>query len=380
MDIAFDAKRAFHNTTGLGNYSRTLINSLAKFYPGNEYYLFNPKFGNKYQFNADNQHEILPEKPFHKWFNSAWRSYFIKEDLKKNKIRLFHGLSHEIPMGLSATGIHSVVTIHDLIPERFPGQYNPLDSYLYNKKARYACKNADKVICVSSQTQADVINFYGIPESRTEVCYQSCDPAFSVQLDEQEKKRILEKYGLPKQFFLSVGSVIERKNLLNVCKAFSKLKNKTDIPLVVIGNGSRYLKKVKAFILQNNMMKRFIFLSGIPDTGTSGIFQDLPGIYQSAKALIYPSLFEGFGLPVLEAQCSGLPVVTSNISSMPEAGGDAALYVDPTSVNDIAEAMLRVTAEPELVTTLVEKGKMHALEFTNKRCAEKVMNIYRELY
>jgi hypothetical protein len=127
MNLGFDAKRAFHNQTGLGHYSRTLIRSLAKFYPEHAYYLFNPNPAIHFKIWGDNIHEILPSSFGHKLFSSAWRSSGVKKDLKKYKIDLYHGLSHEIPFGIDETGIPSVVTIHDLVHERYPEQYDPID-------------------------------------------------------------------------------------------------------------------------------------------------------------------------------------------------------------------------------------------------------------
>ena len=205
MNIGFDAKRAYHNSTGLGHYSRNLLHSLSEYYPEHAYYLFNPKEANRFQLNGNNLHEILPQGFLNKLFSSGWRSSWVKGDLKKLKIDLYHGLSHEIPVGINKTGIRSVVTIHDLIHERFPGQYNKIDVKIYNKKFRYACANADKIIAISEQTKKDIIEFYKTPEEKITVCYQSCNPAFGKEVSADEKRKVKEQYGLPEQFFLYVG-------------------------------------------------------------------------------------------------------------------------------------------------------------------------------
>ena len=157
---------------------------------------------------------------------------------------------------------------------------------------------------------------------------QSCSPLFSVRATEEEKKRIAQKYELPAEFFLSVGSIVERKNLLNVCKAFFLLRNEMDIPLVVIGDGGKYKQQVKDFILQHDLEKKIIFLSEKKEAKSDPGFlstPDLAVIYQLAIAMIYPSFFEGFGAPVLEALWSRLPVITSNVSCLPEVGGPGSL-------------------------------------------------------
>ncbi|MBK7434623.1 MAG: glycosyltransferase family 4 protein [Chitinophagaceae bacterium] len=383
MKIGFDAKRAYHNATGLGYYSRTLIQSMSEFYPEHQYFLFNPKASDQFSFKSDHLVEIRPRKFLHKWITPLWRTFGITPELKRLGIDLYHGLSHEIPAGIRSAGIRSVVTIHDLMPERFPEQYHALDAYTYKKKTRYACEQADKIICVSRQTQEDVMEFYGVDESRTTVCYESCDPVFGIPVSEEEKNRVSDLYCLPDRFFLSVGSVIERKNLLNTCKAFLQLKDKVDLPLVVVGSGGEYQEKVKDFILRNGMEDRVIFLSSRRAGEKFPGFlcpNDLAVIYQSAVALIYPSLFEGFGLPVLEALNSRLPVITSCRSSMSEITGEAALLVEPGSVDEIADAIERIYTDTPLALSLAEKGLTHARLFTGRLCAENVMRVYQELW
>ncbi|MGZ8552258.1 MAG: glycosyltransferase family 4 protein [Chitinophagaceae bacterium] len=381
MNIGFDAKRAFHNSTGLGHYSRTLIRLLAEYYPEHHYYLFNPKKSSRYNLKASNLHEILPGFPG-TLFRSAWRSSWIKKDLLRAKIDVYHGLSHEIPIRIKQTGIKSVVTIHDLIPERYPEQYNPIDVKIYRRKFMYACRQTDKIIAISEQTRQDIIAFYKVPAEKIEICYQSCSPVFSIMAGEEQKKCIAEKYGLPPQFFLSVGSVVERKNLLNVCKAFFLLRKDMDIPLVVIGDGGKYKQQVKDFILQHDLEKKIIFLSEHKKPARDTEFlstPDLAVIYQSAIALLYPSFFEGFGIPVLEALWSRLPVITSNVSCLPEAGGPAAYYVDPNSATEIAEGMKKIYYDKELAAAMKEKGIGHAQKFAPATCAASVMAVYKSL-
>lgn len=383
MRIGFDAKRAYHNGTGLGHYSRTLIRSLADTFREHEYYLLNPKPSSLFNFDdVQNVHEILPEKSLHRIFPSAWRSKWVTEDLKKLNIHLYHGLSHEVPVGIRETDIPSVVTMHDLIHERYPGQYKKIDVNIYRKKFRYACKHADRVIAISQQTKKDLIEYYQVPENKIRVCYQSCNPAFSKQLSVSEKEMIKNKYNLPDKFFLYVGSVIERKNLLNICKAIFLLRNELQIPLVVIGDGSGYMQVVKDYVKQQGIGESIIFLSQDPLTKDQEGFKtaaDFPAIYQQAIAMIYPSFFEGFGIPVLEALYSRLPVVTSNLSCLPEAGGDAALYVNPHEAIEIAEAMRRIYHDELLAAEMKEKGWQHAKKFTPGKCAASVMDVYYEL-
>ncbi|RYD57715.1 MAG: glycosyltransferase family 1 protein [Sphingobacteriales bacterium] len=381
MRIAFDAKRAFQNTTGLGHYSRTLISSLAQYHPAHEYYLMAPKVTNLYQPSAANVHVISPEG-IGKTFRSMWRSNWVKQDLKAAKIDLYHGLSHEIPVGVQHTGIRSVATMHDLIFERYPQHFGSINVAIYRKKFKYACIHADHVIAISRQTKVDLVDIYKIPEEKIIVCYQSCSPIYNRKVSEEEKKTVRERYRLPKQFLLYVGSIIERKNLLSICKALHEHKERLPLPLVVIGNkseGGTYFKKVKDYIERHGLQQQVILLSEQPFVTDYPGFKnsnDFPAIYQSAVAMIYPSLFEGFGLPVLEALSSGLPVITSNVSCLPEAGGASACYVNPHSVEELAAAIEKVSADEQLRRQMIEKGLAHAATFSTEQTAAAVMKVY----
>src|SRR5581483_8496685 len=173
MRIGYDAKRAFLNRTGLGNYSRWLIQSLALYHPQNHYYLYTPKLkpGNNIDFPSVVR-TILPKS---KLFTSWWRSSGIVQDLLRDKIDLYHGLSHELPAGIGKTGIKSVVTVHDLIFMRFPQYFSWINRVIYGAKLKYACQAADKIIAISDRTKQDIIELIGISPDKIEVVYQGCD-------------------------------------------------------------------------------------------------------------------------------------------------------------------------------------------------------------
>lgn len=381
MNIGFDAKRVYQNSTGLGHYSRTLVSSLARFYPEHAYYLFAPKITHAFDAGSfPNMQVITPQGFPDSSFKSAWRSNRVKKDLLKNNIDIYHGLSHEIPLGIHKTGTRSVVTMHDLIFERYPEQYNAIDRVIYRKKFRYACNYADKIIAISRQTKEDIINFYKIPDEKISVCYQSCNPVFSVVVPEEKKTATRLLYNLPQEYYLYVGSIIERKNLLLIVKAMKEFNQA--IPLVVIGDGGDYKQKVKTCIAENRLQDKVIFLSETAAGKTEAGFrssQDFPAIYQMATAMIYPSIFEGFGIPVLEALYSGLPVITSNVSCMPETGGDAALYVNPGDVHEMAAAMQRVASDEALRKDMIKRGFEHALKFSPQKTAAAVMDVYKSI-
>jgi glycosyltransferase involved in cell wall biosynthesis len=376
MNIAFDAKRAYQNNTGLGNYSRTLISSLATYYPGHNYYLYAPKLTTMYQTEAyPNMQSVLPEKRLHRWFRSAWRSKYVVGELAAKGIDIYHGLSHEIPFGIHESGVKSVVTMHDLIFERYPAQYNPIDVQTYRRKAKYACQHADKVIAISEQTRQDIIHYYKTPAEKIEVVYQSCDESFGAAHETARIQQMKEQYGLPSSYFLYVGSIIERKNLLGILQAMQQLKGEIDVPLVVLGGGTGYKDKVKTFAQKHGLSEHIIWLNEKGRIADA----DVPLLYQGAEALLYPSIFEGFGIPILEALWSRTPVITSAGSCFGETGGDAALYVNPLQPASIADAMRKVLNERSFAEEMRTKGWAHAQLFSRETCAAAVMKVYESL-
>lgn len=383
MKIAFDAKRYFHNRTGLGHYSRTLVNSLITYFPENQYYLCNPKHSNDFFApQQSNTFEVNPQTSFDQSFPSLWRRKKMLKDLEPYGIDLFHGLSHELPSGIEKTRIRSVVTIHDLIFERYPKQYNWIDVRIYRSKFKQACAKADAIIAISAQTKQDLIDIYKVDEAKITVCYQSCNPAFSEAISDEHLSCIRKRYNLPAEYLLYVGSIIERKNLLNLCKALLTLKDRGIPPLVVIGDGGTYKQEVELFLQEHHLQQAVIFLSDDPVAQAITGYKtgaDFPAIYRMATAMIYPSIFEGFGIPVLEALNSKIPVITSNISCLPEAGGPGAFLVDPFDPEAIAAAIETVLSDSRIVAEKVALGSLHASQFDAKTCCEKVMAVYQSI-
>jgi glycosyltransferase involved in cell wall biosynthesis len=325
---------------------------------------------------------VLPQGLLNRKLSSLWRSNWVKKDLLQMGIQLYHGLSHEIPVGIDRTGIPSIVTIHDLIFERYPEQFSRIDVQVYRKKFRYACNHSNRIIAISQQTKSDVVQLYGIAEEKVDICYQSCHPAFGEAVAEKEKEMVRKRYNLPQEFFLYVGSIIERKNLLTICKAMQALTGKVDIPLVVIGGGREYKQTVQEYVKASNLGDRVLFLTDSEVVKRDAAFQrpeTFAAIYQMAVAMIYPSFFEGFGIPVLEALWSRLPVITSNVSCLPETGGDAAYYVNPGQVDEIAEGMRRIYKEAALREEMKEKGWRYAQNFTLEKCTRPVMDVYKKV-
>lgn len=372
MIIGFDAKRAFNNFTGLGNYSRTLIETLAKYYPENEYHLFTPKIIDHPRLDFIQSYPSVSvhfPTGFMRKIHPLWRSYFIANDILRENIGIFHGLSHELPLKIPEN-VKTVVTIHDLIHEHYPQFYPFIDRKIYSWKFKSACEKADVVVAISEATKQDIMDFYKIEDSKIKVIYQSCHPQFYTHTPLSILNK--NKHNLPKNYVLYVGTVNERKNLLGLVKSLQMVDNQLDIKLVVIGEGGDYFKKVRNYVLENRMESRVLFLSNIP-------FSDFPNIYRGAKALVLPSFQEGFGIPIIEALWSGCPVITSEGGCFPEAGGPDSIYINPHDSEAIAHAIEQVMTDASLRERMILRGGEYVQKFHEKRIGEEWERLYKSL-
>lgn len=370
MKIAFDAKRAYRNFSGLGNYSRTLINSISKYFPENQYFLYTPDEGTGLvDFPPKSTRVILPDSYLHRSFSSYWRTYKITDSVKKEKIDLYHGLSHELPHNIEKSGAKSIVTIHDLIFYRYPDLYKALDRKIYKKKYAHSVKVADKIIAISEQTKRDIIEFLNVEESKIEVIYQSSNPLYNKQLSDTQLQNIKDKYDLPSDFILSVGTIEKRKNLLELVRAIHH--SKSGIPLVVVGKEKDYAKDVFSYIADNQVSNTY-FLKNVPT-------EDLPGIYQLASLFAYPSSFEGFGLPVLEALQSGTPVIAARGSCLEETGGPDSIYINPYNPEEFSNAINLVLTNSGLRDTMKIRGNEFSKKFLEKTTISSLYKVYESI-
>lgn len=368
MNIGFDAKRAYMNRTGLGNYSRSLIEGFLDLFPQNQYFVFTPKLSDL--FDARGAMPIVPGFAMPEVLANLWRIFYVAAEAKKKEIAIFHGLTNELPAGLNRRGIKQVVTVHDLIFLRYPHLYwNPFDRWIYRKKTDKACRIADKIVAISSQTKEDLVNFLHIPEEKIEIIWQDCHPRFRKEISQEQKIEVKKKYALPETFLLSVGTIEERKNHILILKALRALK---EIPLVLVGKPTAYKKILLDFIRDNRLEKQVRFLEDIHS-------DDLPVLYALADIFIYPSIFEGFGIPVLEALNTKTPVITATGSCFEETGGQAAEYVNPRDSEELAQKIKWLLENSSMRDSMREKGMQHALRFRREENLPKLMKMYESL-
>lgn len=375
MRIGFDGKRAVCNNTGLGNYSRLVVDLLAEYYPDNEYLLYTPKIRENSRLNPiqskGNVKLISPASGFSKRFGSLWRQWGIISNIKSDEIDLYHGLSGELPLNIKKSNIPSIVTIHDVIFRHFPEYYNPIDVKIYDYKFRKACENATRVMAISECTKRDVMNFYGIDGDKIDVVYQGCDESFNNVPSIEELNVVKTKYNLPDKFILYVGTIEERKNLMLVLRSLDELPQ--DIHVVAIGRKTDYFNNISEYINEANLSGRVKFLHDVP-------FSDLPKIYRMARVFVYPSRFEGFGIPMLEALCSGVPAIGATGSCLEEAGGPHSLYVNPDDHGSLTEAIQRILADSKLRETMIAEGYNFAKKFSKESIARNIMQIYEKVF
>ena len=376
MTIGFDAKSIVCNITGFGNYGRTLVGDMAEAVPaGTVLNLYSPVRGDE---ALRRQLTLRPCMRFvypdaagiNAPLQALWHMRGMVKDLVRDGVRLYHGLSGELPLGIREAGIRTVVTIHDLIFMRYPEWYSWADRKLRRWKFRKTCQEADRIIAISECTKRDIMLYGDVPAEKIDVIYQSCGTLYKMREGEKKMHEVHINYMLPERYIVSVGALEERKNIMLAVKAMHRLP--ADVSLVVVGKDGPYGERVRRYIAANGLGGRVMFLHDVPT-------DDMPAIYQMAEACVYPSRYEGFGLPVIEAIQSGLPVVACKGSCLEEAGGNATLYVDPDDVAGMAHALRLTLKGAPGREERIEAGRQYITRFENAEVAQKVLGVYREL-
>ena len=378
MIIGFDAKRIVRNGTGLGSYSRTLVNNLIVQCPEDtELRLYAPDKGidalrNQIKSGVTWCYPSL-FSPLSSLLSSLmkpyWRSHGIVNDLKRDGVEVFHGLSGELPIGLRKAGIKGVVTIHDLIFLRHPEWYNPVDVMFYKWKFHKTLKEATKIIAISECTKRDIIHYGKVEPERIELIYQSFSPQFKQNSSPQnntaseENSSLFTLHSSLKRYILSVGTVEERKNLGLAVKALDYLPD--NVHLVAVGRQTDYAKSLPKH-------PRLHLMGQLP-------IEELTALYDGAEAFVYPSRYEGFGIPIIEAISRGLPVVACTGSCLEEAGGPDSIYVDPDDAQAMANAIKSVLKGAPDREQRIERSKEYIKRFEGNDVAAQVMQLYQNL-
>ncbi len=369
--IGYDAKRIVRNATGLGSYGRTLVNDLSQ-NEDLELRLYAPNQG-----RDDLRNQIVMRPNVHFCYAGCsglqaawWRMSGIVQTLKHDGVQLYHGLSGELPLGISKSGIRSVVTIHDLIFLRHPEFYHWVDTKIYAWKFQKAVREADHIIAISECTKRDIMELGSVDEKKITLIYQSCAPRFNRGVQQQLRDDVRRKYRLPQRFILNVGSIEARKNILLAVKALALLPN--DVNLVVVGRHTKYADIVEDYAKKYGLSQRLMMIHGVPD-------EHLPAFYALAETFVYPSVYEGFGIPIIEAVHSGLPVVACTGSCLEEAGGPDCLYVSPEDVEGMATAIRHSLQGADGREERIARSQVYIRRFEGTDVANQVADVYRRL-
>ncbi|MBM3911531.1 MAG: glycosyltransferase family 4 protein [Sphingomonadales bacterium] len=379
--LGFDAKRAFHNRTGLGNYARTFLQNLAHFYPENEYHLFSPAL----KSHANRQHSDNPlfTTPFH--FHpiqsplASWkRSFQMRGPLLSNRIQVYHGLSNEIPLDLKRLQgrVRSVLTVHDLIFLDLPSTYSWIDCRVYRYKTKRSLALADRVVAISEATRRQLLQHFPEDEHKIQVILQPCSPEYYANSPKSSPHPLADQ-----AYWLWVGTVEQRKNLETVLHALRLTPADERLPLVVIGNTSHPYAQQCVQLAASLGVKVHWNPHRHPDLGKPADEKaNLIAWYRHAQGLVYPSHLEGFGLPVAEALLSRCPVITTRNSSMAEICGPHGLLVDSTQPEELQAAMASLRNDSAMGEALRNEGQSRALSLLDpRRITGQWMNLYREL-
>lgn len=369
MRIGFNAKRIFHNATGLGNYGRAVVRILNEHTPIAHFLLFNPKKSSqKNPLPPQKATIVYPKSWVWKLFPSLWRLLGQWKQIKAAGVDLYHGLSGELPLTFRSPSIPRVVTIHDVIFLSHPQYYGFLERMIYTLKFKYAARVADHIIAISEHTKAEIVNYFRIKEHKISVVYQGCDKVFKQEFSPEKKNQVKQKYNLPDRYVLYVGTLQERKNALTLLKAI----HRTSYPLVLVGKEKNYAKQLHTYVKHHQLQTQVTFIN-------HANLEELALLYQNATVFCYPSFCEGFGIPIIEALYSKVPVITTKGGCFPEAAGPHSLFVDPNSAEDIRNCIAHLFEHPAQRAKIAEKGYQYAQQFSDEVVAQNIVKVYQAL-
>jgi hypothetical protein len=370
MLISIDSRGAtWYAGTGIGTYTRQIVKYLLELDTKNDYFLFWSGKGYEHFKKYNNVRVSLSSRKHHRF----WEQYYIPDIIKTKGVDIYHVPQNGIGLPENKNSIY-VATIHDLIPYIMPETVGKGYLSKFISQMPKIMSSLDMIITVSEWSKKDIMRIFNIPDEKIKVTYLAADDMF-VPMDKHiAHDFIRQKYEIDKDFILYLGGFSPRKNVKSILVAFSMIyKNLSkDYKVVIIGSSKddhQFLNK----LAQNlNIGDRVHFTGYVP-------YEDLPFFYNGADLFVYPSLYEGFGLPALEAICCGTPTITSNVSSIPEVVGDGALLINPFDTEELAKAMEQVLEDNEIKLDLINKGFTRASNFSWQKTASETLKAYESL-
>ena len=376
--IGIDISRTVEEATGVGYYAKNLVHALAKVDSENDYLLYGmfydcyPKGWKRAAIPKSHNFRLHQNNSLSWFVRKKWENGGKYKEKLLGGIDLLHSTAYTMPL---VSNLKVIVTIHDLSCFVYPQYHTEANYQFVTKNVHQAARRASFIITDSENTKREIIRFLHVPEERIEMIYLAAGEAFNEKCSPESITQIKNKYRIGKPYLFAVGSIEPRKNLASTLIAFKALIEikKIDYQFVIAGGKGWKNEAFYRLLKKLNVDEHLVFTGYVPE-------EDLPALYQGAEMFVYPSFYEGFGLPVLEAMSSGTPVITSNTSSLPELAGDAALLINPAEIFEIYEAMEALATKPQLREELKVKGKEQSKRFSWEQTACRTLEIYQKVY
>ena len=356
MRVAIDVQTTLGQKTGFGFYVKNLIRNLRIVDPKNKYILLSP----------------LSEKDLSTPQRFNWDQFKFPKLAKAQDAEILHQPCFSAPIFHSNMKV--VVTIHDLIAIKFPRDITFFSSQFFGKWMPFSYHFADKIIAISEHTKKDIIKFLNIPEKKIRVIHLAAGSEFNENIATNKVERIRKKYNTGNKYLLHTGTLNPRKNLEFLILVFAEIiKTHPDYNLVIAGKKGWYFEGLFKLVGDLNLKNKVKFVGYVPD-------EDSPALYKGAALFLFPSLYEGFGLPPLEAMACGCPVISSNTSSMPEVIGEEGILVSPKDKAAWVRIIKELLSNPNLRRKYIKYSLRQAKKFSWKKCAEETLKVYEEIY
>jgi glycosyltransferase involved in cell wall biosynthesis len=369
MHIALNALFVHQELFGGGIYLKNLVRELSRLDADNRYTLYVSDTGaSHFQGLGPNFHLIHQSN--RRLMRVLWEQSGLPIELRRLGVDVYHGPGYVVPLFKVCP---QITTVHDLTAYLYPETHEFFSSWYYRLLMPWSVKAADRVIAVSTSAKGDLMRLLGVPPEKICVIHHGKDERFTPHRDESRLTKVRRKYGITKKMILFVGGIDLRKNPAGLVRAFAMLKSLHGSHMLVLTGGfGEHYESIRARLPEWGVEDHVLFPGYVPN-------EELADLYRLAEVFVYPSLYEGFGLPVLEAMACGVPVITSKVSAMPEIAGDAAILVEPNNIEDLAAAIERVLANTALRQGLVEKGLRRSQLFSWKKAACDTLDLYRKV-
>ena len=374
MRIAIDATIVRSQNTGTGFYIINLITGLLNANTDNEFIIFGDKDIIDKLVHVNKKNLSIENVKFKSRISRVfWQLFVLSFKLKKMQINILHSTNYITP--LFKFNLKVLVTIHDLTFFLFPEKFTITKRLFFKIMVPVFIKRADEIIAASENTKKDILKFFKIPSQKVAVTFESYPAYYNSDINKSDSMLVLNKYGIIKSYFLFVGMIEPRKNILSILKAFIELDEELEEDLVIVGKKGWYYSEIEQFMgnIKDKKLKNKIIFTGFVSE------MDLVSLYQNATIFLYPSFYEGFGIPPLEAMVCGVPVITSNTSSLPEVVGDAAIKINPYDYLELKEAIKMLKNNPQKRAEMSEKGKEQSKKFSMDKFAENTINVYSKV-